>query len=57
MAGRSFNLILIDRTSLHEISLSPLKVMKAKEMYRYVQVSDSDIISVHCLLNQPLCYL
>ena len=57
MAGTSSNLIVIDRTSLHEISLSLLKVMKVKEMYRYVQVSDSDIISVHCLLNWPPCYL
>ena len=45
MAGTSSNPIVIDYTLSPETSLSLLKVVKAKEMYRYVQVSDSDIIS------------
>ena len=42
MAGTSSNPIVIDCTSSPETSLSPLKVVKAKEVYRYVRVADSD---------------
>ena len=57
MAETSSNLIVIDCMSLPEISLLSIKVVKAKETYRYVEISDSDIISVHCLLHRPPCYL
>ena len=43
MAGTSSNLIVIDCMSLPEISLSSIKVVKAKEIYRYAQISDSDV--------------
>ena len=57
MAGTSSNPIVIDCTSSPETSLSPLKLVKAKEMYRYVQVSDSDIISgtVYCIGLLVIC--
>ena len=48
---------MIDCTLSPETSLSPLKLVKAKEMYRYVQVSDSDIISgtVYCIGLLVIC--
>ena len=57
MAGTSSNPIVIDCTLSPETSLSPLKVVKAKEMYRYVQVSDSEIISgtVYCIGILVIC--
>ena len=55
MAGTSSNPIVIDCTSSPETSLSPLKLVKAKEMYRYVHLIDIISGTVYCIGLLVIC--